>query len=133
MLIENELTASCLAGGLGGTRERLDRTLERLFRNSPLDAQGDPVWPRPPVTGCRSPSLAAAVTQALRDLTDYWQGFMPRTYRFRETERLFGILKDRILTGLEQGPALGLEYHRHAQSLNDLRLGSSQENPELSL
>jgi hypothetical protein len=132
MLIDNELTASCLAGGLGGTRERLDKTLRRLFRDSPLDAQGEePAWPRHLAAGCRDPH-AAAVTQALRDLTDYWQGFMPRPDRFRETERLFGVLKDRILTDLDHGPALWLEYHRLAQSLNELALdSSSQENPEL--
>jgi hypothetical protein len=131
MLIDNELTASCLAGGLGGTRERLDKTLERLTRYSPWDAQGETDWPAPLATGCRSPSQAAAVTQAFSDLADVWQGFMPRPDRFRETERLFGVLKDRILTGLDHGPALWLEYHRLAQSLNDLRLDSGQKDPEL--
>jgi hypothetical protein len=131
MLIDDELTASCLAGGLGETRERLDKTLLRLFRYSPLEIQGDPDRPELLAEGCRSPSQAAAVTQALRELADYWQGFMPRPNRFRETERLFGVLKDRILTDLDHNPALWLEYHRLAQSLNELRLDSNQENPEL--
>ncbi|MDR2612692.1 MAG: hypothetical protein LBG06_07685 [Deltaproteobacteria bacterium] len=131
MLIDNELTASCLAGGLGGTRERLDKTLQRLTRIAPWDAQGEPDTPRPLAGGCRSPSQAAAVTLALRDLADIWQGFMPRPVRFRETERLFGVLKDRILTDLDHGPALWLEYHRLAQSLNELRLDSSLGDSEL--
>jgi hypothetical protein len=132
MLIDNELTASCLAGGLGGTRERLDRTLRRLFRDSPLDAQGEPVEPLYLAGGCRSPSHAAAVTQAFRDLTDCWQATLSRPVRFRETERLFGVLKDRILTVLDHGPALWLEYHRLAQSLNELALDSTGTgDPEL--
>ncbi|MDR1166522.1 MAG: hypothetical protein LBO66_11790 [Deltaproteobacteria bacterium] len=131
MLFDYELTASCLAGGLGGTRERLDKTLKRLFRSSPLDAQGDPERPASPILDCRSPSLAAAITQALRDLTDVWQGLKSRPDKFRETERLFGVLKDKILDDYDHSAILWLEYHRLAQSLNQLKLDSSQENSDL--
>jgi regulator of replication initiation timing len=67
----------------------------------------------------------------LRDLSDLWQDVSHRPKRFQETERLFGILKDNILVIFDQNPTLWLEYHRLAQNLNELRLGSSQENQEL--
>ncbi|MDR2460266.1 MAG: hypothetical protein LBE38_05730 [Deltaproteobacteria bacterium] len=130
MLFDNELTASCLAGGLGGTRERLDRTIGRLIRLSPTDAQGNPEGLFLS-SGCRSPSNAAAITQALRELSDLWQDYCFRPSRFQETERLFGVLKDKILLGFDHSPTLWLEYHRLAQNLNELRLDSSQENSEL--
>ena len=131
MLFVNELTASCLAGGLGGTRERLEHTISRLIRPSPLDAQGDPEGPSPLITGCHCPSQAAVITQTLRDLADLWQDLSYRPTRFQETERLFGVLKDKILLSFDHNPTLWLEYHRLAQNLNELRLDRSQENTEL--
>jgi hypothetical protein len=130
MLNDYELTASCLAGGLGGTRKRLDRTMGRLYSIRPQDAQDNPEPVRP---GCRSPSYAAAISQALSDLTDAWQGLLPRPAKFRETERLFLLLKDKTLETLASNPALWSDYHRLAQCLNELTLDYGQMKPEIRL
>jgi hypothetical protein len=127
-----ELTASCLAGGLGGTRERLLKTLRRLNRTSPLDAQGDPDRYLEN-TDCRSPTPAAAITQSFEELTDIWHEFTYRPIKFRKTEELVEVLKDKILEGFDNNFTLWIEYHRLAQHLNALELDSSQENPEFHI
>ena len=80
MLKDYELTASLLAGGLSGTRWRLLRTIRRLMVCRRGDAHDDPDHFQP---DCRSPSWSAAISQALSDLNDVWQGRAPRPARFR--------------------------------------------------
>ncbi|MDR2339291.1 MAG: hypothetical protein LBF40_04040 [Deltaproteobacteria bacterium] len=128
MLTDYELMASCLAGGLGVTRERLVRALGRLIRPSPLDAQGEPDRD---TERFRMPLDAAAVMQALRELTDIWQGFFNRPRRFKEVESHLIILKDKVLDGFGHNQRVLLDYHRLAQNLNDLKLNSIEENSEL--
>jgi hypothetical protein len=125
MLTDYELMASCLAGGLGVTRERLERTLGRLIRPSPPDVLG--VEGRQN-GGFRNPLNATAVMQALRELTDIWQGFLNRPVRFKEIERLLVALKDKIIDGFGYNPQILLDYHRLAQNLNDLKLDNAEEN-----
>jgi hypothetical protein len=127
MLTDHELTASFLAGGLGGVRERFERALGRVRDSRPQDAQDDPETMS---AGCRSPSYAAAVSQALSDLADAWQRLPLRTVRFRETERLLQLLKDRALEALRHDPHLRSDYHRLAQCLNELKLDNPHK-PEL--
>ena len=125
-----ELTASLLAGGLSGTRERLLKTMRRLMACRRGDAHDDPdhFWP-----DCRSPSWSAAISQALSDLTDVWQGRAPRPARFRETERLLLLLKDRTLEFLASQPAFWPDYHRLAQCLSELKLDFANQKLYLRL
>ncbi|MDR2442998.1 MAG: hypothetical protein LBE31_05700 [Deltaproteobacteria bacterium] len=130
MLKDYELTASILAGGLGGTRERLLRTIRRLLVCHHGDAQDISETIKP---DCRSPSYSAAVSQALSDLNDTWQGRVLRSVRFMETERLFLLLKDRTLDALANNTILLSDYHRLAQCLNELKLDSAQTKTGLHL
>ncbi|MDR1658616.1 MAG: hypothetical protein LBT47_13930 [Deltaproteobacteria bacterium] len=130
ILKDYELTASLLAGGLGGTRERLLKTIRRLLVCYPQDAQDNP---EPIQPDCRSPSYLAAVSQALSDLNDDWQGRVPRPARFMETERLFLQLKDRTLDVLANDPTLWSDYHSLAQGLNELKLDYAQKKTGLYL
>jgi hypothetical protein len=130
MLNDYELTASFLAGGLGGTHVRFDRTMDRVRYCRPQDAQGDP---EPLESDCRSPSYAAAVLQALSDLIDAWQGIKARPARFRETERLLLLLKDRTLDALATKKALWADFYRLAQCLNELKLDRGPDKPSLFL
>ncbi|MDR1487016.1 MAG: hypothetical protein LBT62_03325 [Deltaproteobacteria bacterium] len=128
MVNDYELTASCLAGGLGGTSKRLDRTIERIQTICPVSAQKNLDLVQP---GCRSPSYVTAISQALNDLTDAWQGLMLRPAKFKETERLFLLLKDKTLEILANNPALWSDSHRLAQCLNELTLDHGQMKPVL--
>jgi hypothetical protein len=128
MQTDYKLMASCLAGGLGVTRERFERTLERLIRPSPLAAIGDP---EDATEGIRTPLNAAAVMQALRELTDIWQGFFCRPDKFKDVETHLITLKDKILDDFGSNPQVLLDYHRLAQYLNDLRLNRIEENSKL--
>ena len=130
MLKDYELTASLLAGGLSGTRGRLLRTIRRLMVCRRGDAHDDPDHFQP---DCRSPSWSAAISQALSDLTDAWQGRAPCPARFRETERLFLLLKDRTLEALAHQPAFWSDYHRLAQCLSELKLDYVHQKPLLRL
>ena len=125
MLTECELMATCLAGGLGVTRERLERTLGRLIRPSPLIVRGGG---EEADMGKWNALNTAAVAQALRELNDIWLGMFCRPVRFREIERLLTRLKDRILDEFGCNSRVLLNYHRLAQNLNDLKLTSSGEN-----
>ncbi|MDR1677005.1 MAG: hypothetical protein LBS44_01280 [Deltaproteobacteria bacterium] len=124
MLNDYELTASFLAGGLGGTHVRLDRTMDRVRACRPQDAQNNPNILR---TDCCSPSYTAAVLQALSDLIDAWQGLQVRPARFRETERLLLLLKDRTLESLAPKKAIWSDFYRLAQCLNELKLDRGPE------
>ena len=130
MLKDYELTASLLAGGLSGTSGRLLRTIRRLMVCRRGDAHDDPDHFQP---DCRSPSWSADISQALSDLTDAWQGRAPRPARFRETERLFLLLKDRTLEALAHQPAFWSDYHRLAQCLSELKLDYVHQKPLLRL
>ncbi|MDR2198268.1 MAG: hypothetical protein LBR53_02215 [Deltaproteobacteria bacterium] len=129
MLTDYELMASCLAGGLGVTRERLESTLGRLIRPSPLDAwdeaekAAETLW---------SPLKCTALMQAMRDLTDIWQGFFNRLARFKEIEASLTTLKDNVLDGFGGNQRVLLDYYRLAQSLNDLKINSTDENSKYS-
>jgi hypothetical protein len=125
MLTDCELMATCLAGGLGVTRERLVKTLVRLIRPSP---GGDQRGVQQEHQEMGNPLNTAAVAQALRELTDIWQGFFNRQVRFMEIERLLTKIKDKILDGCGSNPQALLIYQRLAQNLNDLRLSSTEEN-----
>jgi hypothetical protein len=125
-----ELTASFLAGGLGGTRLRFDRTMGRVRSCRPKDAhdcldilQSD----------SRSPSYAAAVSQAMSDLIDAWQGLQARPIRFQKTEKLFLQLKDKTLESLAPHRAVWSDFYRLAQCLNELKLDRGPEKPSLWL
>ena len=130
MLKDYELTASLLAGGLSGTRERLLKTMRRLMACRRRDAHDDPDFAEP---DCRSPSWSAAISQAFSDLTDAWQSRTPRPTRFRETERLFLLLKDRTLETLACHPAIWTDYHSLAQCLSELKLDLAIQKPYLRL
>jgi hypothetical protein len=125
MLTDYELTATCLAGGLGATRERLERTLGRLIRPSPPEER---FWDDAPAGASPNPLDFAVLAQALRELTDIWQGFFYRPERFKEIERLLSNLKDNVLDGFGSNPKVLLNYHRLAQHLNDLKLNGIEEN-----
>jgi hypothetical protein len=126
VLNDYELTASLLAGGLTGTRERLTRAVRRLMACRRGEARDDPDHHEP---DCRSPSWSAAISQALSDLTDAWQGRAPRPVRFRETERLFLLLKDLTLDAVACHPAPWSDYHSLAQCLSELRLDIASPKP----
>ncbi|MDR3205066.1 MAG: hypothetical protein LBV23_10065 [Deltaproteobacteria bacterium] len=128
MLNDYELTASYLAGGLGVARERLFRSMGRLNDHLPKDALGDPESIEP---DCRGPSYAAAVSQALSDLTDAWQRSISRPARFKETERLFLLLKDKALGALTRSPDLWKDYAHLAQSLSELKLDGGRRKSRL--
>jgi hypothetical protein len=130
MLNDYELTASFLAGGLGGTHVRLDRTMGRVRSCRPQDAQDCPELLRP---DCRSPSYAAAVSQALSDLIDAWQVIQARPARFRETERLFLLLKDRTLESLAPNKAPWSDFYSLAQCLNELKLDRGPNKSSLHI
>jgi hypothetical protein len=130
MLNDYELTANFLAGGLGGTHVRLDRTMDRVRACRPRDAQGDP---EPPGPDYHSPSYAAAVLQALSDLIDAWQSMRARPKRFRETERLLLLLKDRTLDSLAPKKAIWSDFYRLAQCLNELKLDRGPDKSPLRL
>ena len=129
-LKDYELTARLLAGGLSGTRERLLKTMRRLMACRRRDAHDDPDSHEP---DCRSPSWSAAISQALSDLTDAWQGRLPRPARFRETERVFLLLKDKTLETLAYHPAFWADYHNLAQCLSELKLDLANQKPYLRL
>jgi hypothetical protein len=130
MLNDYELTASFQAGGLGGAQLRLDRTIERVLASRSQDAQGIPDRLHPE---CRSPSYAAAVLQALSDLIDAWQGLQVRPARFRETERLLLLLKDKTLESLATKKAMWSDFYRLAQCLNELKLDRGHDKSSLTL
>jgi hypothetical protein len=130
MLQDYELTASFLAGGLGGAYARLDRAMDRVRLRRPQDAQDDP---DPPGPESQSPSYAAAVLQALSDLIDAWQGLQARPARFRETERLLLLLKDKTLDKLATKKAIWSDFCRLAQCLNELKLDLGPGKPSLRL
>jgi hypothetical protein len=123
-----ELTASFLAGGLGGTRLRLDRTMGRVRSRRLQDAQGCAEILE---SDSRSPSYAAAVSQAMSDLIDTWQSIQSRPPRFRETERLFLLLKDKTLEMLAPNRAPWSDFYRLAQSLNEMKLDRGPKKPSL--
>jgi hypothetical protein len=130
MLNDYELTASFLAGGLGGTHVRLDRTMDRVRARRPQDAQDDQDLPR---SESQSPSYAAAVLQALSELIDAWQGLQSRPARFREAERLLILLKDRTLDSLATKKAIWSDFYHLAQCLNELKLDRGPDKPPLFL
>jgi hypothetical protein len=125
-----ELAASCLAGSLGGARERLGPALDRLLRVWPPGAYSIPDGLSP---DCRSPARAAAITQALNEFTDAWEGLWSRSAKFRETDRLFTALKDKVLGDLVPETAIWSDYPSLAQSLIGLTMEIGMENPALSL
>ncbi|MDR0549205.1 MAG: hypothetical protein LBI10_07335 [Deltaproteobacteria bacterium] len=122
---EYELAASCLAGGLGGARERFGPTLERLLRVWPPGAYSVPVGVKP---DCRSPARVAAIIQALSEFTDAWEGLWSRAAKFREADRLFTVLKDKVLGDLVPETAIWSDYPSLAQSLIGLTMDTSWEN-----
>jgi hypothetical protein len=121
----NELTANCLAGGLGGTCERLEKTIWRLSQPWSLDAQE---YLDRPLPVCPNSPKAAVVTQDLREKSDVWQNHLYRPLLFIKTERLFETLKDKTLEALDNYLDFWTDYHCLAQYLSDLKLDSSQEN-----
>ncbi|MDR1608271.1 MAG: hypothetical protein LBT38_07690 [Deltaproteobacteria bacterium] len=125
-----ELAASCLAGSLGGARERLGPALERLLRVWPPGAYGVPDGKIP---DCRSPAQAAAITQTLNERGDAWESFWTRETKFLETDRLLSSLKDKILTDLVAKTTFWSDYPSLAQSLNGLSMEVSLENPAFFL
>ena len=127
---DHELTASLLAGGLGGTLERLTRSMMRLMACRRRGARDDPDDFQP---DCRGPSCSAAVSQALSDLNDAWPARVARPARFIETERLFLLLKDKTLDALADTPALWSEYHSLAQCIIEMKLDWAQKKPGLRL
>jgi hypothetical protein len=125
MLTDYELMASCLAGGLGVTRERLESTLGRLIRPSPLGYEEEPEKEK---DDSGNPLNTTAIKQAMRELTDIWQGFFQRPDRFKEVERILITLKDRIVDSFGFNAQALMDYHRLAQSLNDLKLSGNNGN-----
>ncbi|MDR2353562.1 MAG: hypothetical protein LBF22_10495 [Deltaproteobacteria bacterium] len=125
MLTDYELMASCLAGGLGATKERLERTLGRLIRPSPQGDQGEEGRNN---REYRNPINTTAVMQTLRELSDIWQGVFTRPVRFKQIEGLFITLKDKIVDSFGFNPQILLDYHRLAQNLNDLKLSGAKDN-----
>ncbi|MDR2421790.1 MAG: hypothetical protein LBE01_00235 [Deltaproteobacteria bacterium] len=114
-----ELAASCLAGGLGGARERLGPALERLLRVWPPGAYSIPDGKTP---DCRSPARAAAITQTLNEYADVWERLWSRSAKFKETDRLFTALKDKVLADLVPETAIWSDYPSLAQSLIGLTM-----------
>ncbi|MDR1083445.1 MAG: hypothetical protein LBP22_00970 [Deltaproteobacteria bacterium] len=127
---EYELAASCLAGSLGGARERLGPAIDRLSRVWPPGACSIPDGRSP---DCRSPARAAAITQAFNEFTDAWQGLWSRSAKFREADRLFTALKDRVLADLVPESAVWSDYPSLAQSLIGLTMESSLDNQAICL
>jgi hypothetical protein len=125
-----ELAASCLAGSLGGARERLGPAIERLSRVWPPGAFSIPDGRSP---DCRSPARAAALTQALNEFTDAWQGLWSRSLKFRETDRLLTTLKDKVLADLVPESAIWSDYPSLAQNLTGLTMEFSLDNPAICL
>jgi hypothetical protein len=104
--------------------------MDRVRSCRPQDAQGNPDHLH---SDSHSPSYAAAVSQALSDLVDAWQGLQARPARFREAERLLLMLKDRTLDALATKKALWTDFYRLAQCLNELKLDRGPDKPSLFL
>jgi hypothetical protein len=125
-----ELAANCLAGSLGGARERLGPAIGRLLRVWPPGACRIPSGITP---DCRSPAQAAAITQVFSEFTDAWEGQWFRQAKFREADRLLTALKDRVLADLVPESAVWSDYPSLAQSLIGLTMELSLDNPSMQL
>ncbi|MDR1576737.1 MAG: hypothetical protein LBT86_00705 [Deltaproteobacteria bacterium] len=121
-----ELAANCLAGSLGGARERLGPAMGRLLRVWPPGAYVEPGGKSP---DCRSPARAAAITQTLNEYTDVWEGLWSRATKFRLADDLLTSLKGKVLADLVLESAIWSDYPSLAQNLIGLTMEKSLENP----
>jgi hypothetical protein len=120
-VLEHELTASWMAGSLGGTLGRLSDSLRRLSRTQSTGSREKPETAAVLDRLLIEPARLSNLNQTLRLMTDAWESHKTATLRFNRIEEQFNSLTETALDRLNGRAGRPMEYYRLAQVIEQLR------------